>query len=243
MEPGKDNIVAQLRKELLTLQGFKPAKGGYPVNMGLGAITEAFPDQNFPLGAVHEFITGSREDAAATTGFIAALFSPLLQAGGVMVWISPQPMLFAPAFKHFGIEPDRIVFIHPRRKKDIGWTLEEALQCEALSAVVADWTDISFIESRRLQLAVEKSKVTGCVIRHSPRLLTTTACVSRWKITTLPSATPDGLPGVGFPKWNIELLKVRNGRPGAWVMEWAGDRLQQPEVSGALLRELARKTG
>jgi protein ImuA len=30
----------------------------------------------------------------------------------------------------------------------------------------------------------------------------------------------DGLPGVGFPRWQVELLKVRNGNPGCWQVEW-----------------------
>ena len=70
-----------------------------------------------------------------------------------------------------------------------------------------------FKESRRLQLAAEQSRVTGFIIRHQPGLINTIACVSRWRISTLPSEPGEGLPGVGFPKWQVELLKVRNGRP------------------------------
>jgi protein ImuA len=33
----------------------------------------------------------------------------------------------------------------------------------------------------------------------------------------------DGMPGVGFPRWNVQLLKVRNGKPGAWQIEWSAD--------------------
>ena len=36
----------------------------------------------------------------------------------------------------------------------------------------------------------------------------------------MPSESVDGLPGLGFPRWNVELLRVRNGQPGNWVMEW-----------------------
>jgi protein ImuA len=34
------------------------------------------------------------------------------------------------------------------------------------------------------------------------------------------------LPGVGFPKWNVELLKVRNGKPGSWQVEWAAGKFR-----------------
>lgn len=242
--PGdKQHIIAQLQKDILSLQGFKPLRTAYAQDMGLGEIIHAFPNHSFPLAAVHEFVSTTMESASATAAFISALLSPLLYTGGVIAWIAPRSFIFPPALKLFGIEPNRVIFIHPRYTKDIGWVTEEALQCEALSAVVSEWSNIDFTESRRLQLAVEKSKVTGFLIRRSPRELTTTACVSRWKISAQASITIDDLPGVGFPRWEVELLKVRNGKPGTWILEWAGDHFQPSHASGALIRELSKKTG
>lgn len=243
MTPSRENIIAHLQKELLTLQGFKTAKSNYPVDTGLGVIAEAFPNKTFPLGAVHEFITGTMEDASASAAFITALLGPLLQTGGVLCWIGSGQLVFPSALKQFGINPDRIIFIDTNRKKDIAWTIEEALQCEALTAVVAEWSDMNFVESRRLQLAVEKSQVTGCIIRRNPKQFNTTAAVSRWRISPLASMAIDNLPGLGFSRWNIELLKVRNGKPGNWIFEWAGDHLRHVEEQGAIIRELTRKTG
>ena len=74
--------------------------------------------------------------------------------------------------------------------------------------------ELNFTSSRRLQLAVEQSRVTGFIIREDPKQLGTTACISRWKINSLPSALPDKMPGLGFPRWQVELLKARNGKPG-----------------------------
>ena len=99
--------------------------------------------------------------------------------------------------------------------------MEEALKCEGLAAVIAEVRDISFAQSRRLQLAVESSKVTGFLLRNDPSKLGTTTCVARWQITSLPSETEDGLPGIGFPRWQADLLRVRNGSPGSWKLEWA----------------------
>lgn len=42
-----------------------------------------------------------------------------------------------------------------------GIVMEEALKCGGLAAVVGEVQDISFTASRRLQLAVEQSGVTG----------------------------------------------------------------------------------
>ena len=36
------------------------------------------------------------------------------------------------------------------------WVIEEALKCEGLAAVIGEIKELSFTQSRRLQLAVEK---------------------------------------------------------------------------------------
>ncbi|WP_261387496.1 ImuA family protein [Chitinophaga pinensis] len=109
--------------------------------------------------------------------------------------------------------------------------MEEALKCDGLAAVIAELPEIGFTQSRRLQLAVEQSKVTGFILRTSSRSVGTTASAARWQITPLPSAMENDMPGVGYPRWQIELLKVRNGRNGVWKMEWSEGRytiLQEP---------------
>ena len=41
------------------------------------------------------------------------------------------------------------------------WAIEEALKCDGLAAVIGEMKELSFTNSRRLQLAVEKSHVTN----------------------------------------------------------------------------------
>ena len=41
------------------------------------------------------------------------------------------------------------------------------------------------------------------------------------------------MPGVGMPRWKVELLKVRNGVPGEWIVEWADGRLRCEGALGA----------
>jgi len=86
--------------------------------------------------------------------------------------------------------------------------------------VICETKDLSFTESQRLQLAVEKSHVTGFVLRKDVKKVNTTACVTRWQIRPVRSQLRTGMPGVGHPRWQVELLKVRNGRPGNWTVEW-----------------------
>jgi protein ImuA len=224
-------VMAELQTDILRLQGFK-SPNNVVADVGLGPIKDAFPNASFPLGAVHEFLSARAEDAAATTGFIAGLLASLMGSNGTCLWISSSRTLFPPALKNFGIAPDRFIFIDVQKERDVMWAMEEALKCSALTAVVGEMQEISFTASRRLQLAVEQSQVTGFVLRNNLRQaswqsdkLNTTACVSRWKITSLPSAPIaigiiGNLPGIGFPRWRVELLRIRNGKPGVWDIQW-----------------------
>ncbi|MCE2936379.1 MAG: ImuA family protein [Cyclobacteriaceae bacterium] len=218
----KAEMLAQLQSDILRLQGFKPAGSGLGA-LSLGAIDAAFPNRTFPTGAVHEVVSPASEDLAAASGFLTGLMAGLMRSKGVAVWISTRRTVFPPALKAFGIKPDRLLFVEVPRERDALWAMEEALKSPALTAVVGELRDISFTASRRLQLAVEQSQVTGFIINRAAKL-TTTACVSRWRITSLPSETPDALPGIGLPQWRVELLRIRNGRPGVWQVQWQKNR-------------------
>lgn len=216
----KANVFSRLQTDILRLQGYKPYSGEAK-GLGLGPIEKAFPNATFPLGAVHEFLPAEAEDAAAMGGFVSGLLASLMGSNGTMLWISSSRILFPPALQSFGIAPDRVIFADLKKEKEVKWVMEEALKCGALAAVVGEMPAIDFTFSRRLQLAVEQSKVTGFVLRPPCLKLNPTACVSRWKISSLASEPIDELPGVGFPKWRVELLRVRNGKPGIWEVKWA----------------------
>jgi protein ImuA len=220
MQTAKNDIISKLQTDILRLQGFKQERGNSPVDAGLGPIIKSFPNSTFPVGCIHEFLSQKKEDATATGGFVAGLLSALMGSSGAVLWISASQKLFPPALAALGIRPDRIVFIDLKRERDVLWAMDEALKCGALAAVVGEMQNISFMESRRLQLAVEQSQVTGFILRNNVSKVNTTACVSRWNITSLASEPIEDLPGIGFPKWRVELLKVRNGKPGGWDVVW-----------------------
>ncbi|HTH57769.1 MAG TPA: hypothetical protein VL728_17100 [Cyclobacteriaceae bacterium] len=220
----KSDVFAELQTSILRLQGFKFSKND-SLNYGLGPIHEVFPNASFPLGAVHEFLSEQKEEAASTSGFIGGILSHLMGNSGAALWISSSRTLFPPTLKSFGLEPDRFIFVDLKKEKDVIWAMEEALKCNSLAAVVGEIREIDFTASRRLQLAVEQSQVTGFVVRHNYRNLTTTSFVSRWKISPLPSEMIE-LPGVGFPQWRVELLRIRNGKPGVWTVQWVNGKFE-----------------
>jgi len=230
MEPFKKaDVVAHLQQDILRLQGFRSSVQA-ATDIGLGSIIHAFPNASFPVGAVHEFISPALEDHAATGGFVTGLLSSLAGIKGTLLWISAYRNLFPPALKNFGVEPDHVIFIDLQKEKQVLWAMEEALKCGALTAVVGELHEIDFTASRRLQLAVEQSQVTGFIIRRNLNKLNTTACISRWRISSLPSEAIDDLPGVGWPAWRVELLRIRNGKPGAWKVAWINGRFFTREI-------------
>lgn len=182
------NVLALLDKGILSLQGFKllPTKDYIPI--GFRPIEKAFPHAQFPVGCVHEFLTLSLEDASATNGFVAGLLSSRMQRGGACLWISTSRTLFPAALNRYGIAPHQLVFIDLKKERDVLYATEEALKCNKPVAVFSKLKNISLKESRRMQLAAEKSRVTCFLLHHQPQHANTIAAVSRWHITPLASA-------------------------------------------------------
>ena len=226
MTATKEEIISKLRQDMIRWEGFRPLQPGSGNDLCLGPLAAAFPDGVFPTGAIHEFISNCPEDTAATGGFIAGLVQKLLRSGGACLWISYTRRIYPPALKLFGVDPDRVIFVDVPFLKDVLWVTEEALKCEGVATVICETKDLSFTESQRLQLAVEKSHVTGFVLRKAVKKVNTTACVTRWQIRPVRSQLRSGMPGVGHPRWQVELLKVRNGRPGNWIVEWKKQTFQ-----------------
>ncbi|HEY0054960.1 MAG TPA: Error-prone repair protein ImuA [Pedobacter sp.] len=224
MLANKKDIITQLQKNILQWQGINVPQASTTRFTGLEQVEAAFPNAVFPTGAIHEFLTDEPEYAAASGGFLGGLLNILMLKGGICLWISTSSSLFPPALKGFGVDLDRVIIIDLKRENDVLWTMEEALKCNSLIAVIGEVEEISFTESRRLQLVVEKSRVTGFILKKNTKKLSTTACVARWRIKPLPSELKDGMPGLGFPRWNVELLKVRNGNSGSWTIEWQAGR-------------------
>ena len=107
--------------------------------------------------------------------------------------------------------------------------MEEGLRNRGLAGVVAEFSGaLGLTASRRLQLAAEHSGVTAFLLRRSrcfdnPVLLEPSAAVTRWRVATVPSGPPlanaPGTPGLGRPRWRLELIRCRGGEAHSWIVE------------------------
>jgi protein ImuA len=106
--------------------------------------------------------------------------------------------------------------------------MEEGLRAPGIAAVVGEVGTLTAVASRRLQLAAERSGITAFLLRRwrdsgqavRERNLPS-AAVTRWRIAALPSQPLRGEPGVGRPRWRVELLRCRGGEPACWEVEEA----------------------
>lgn len=210
-QPHQKFIIERLQRQILDLEGFKAEPEHSKTKLGLNNLERNFPNQVFPTGTIHEFVSEKPEYTACTSAFISILLAKLNTSGGVYVWIGKQRQLFPAGLKNFGIQPHQIIFINLVKQKDILWATEEALKCKSLSGVISELETITFAQSQRLQLTVEKSKVTGFILRTQTEHISATACAARWQISPIASQNEDNLPGLGFATWQVNLLKVRNG--------------------------------
>src|SRR5215831_7690547 len=117
------NIIAQLQRDILPLQGYKNLSQSINGTIGFRPIELSFPNAIFPTGCVHEFLSTSTEDVVATNGFAVALLTRLIKNNGVCIWISASRTIFPLGLKRFGIEPHQIIFIDLKKEEDVLWTI------------------------------------------------------------------------------------------------------------------------
>ncbi len=215
-----DQILAGLRERIRRIEGVGEAAGHGILALGMEAVDRLLPEGGLALAGVHE-VRGSGDGAA--TGFCAALLARLSRVDGrPILWLERGEDLYMPGLARFGLKPGAVLTVSGiSRDADMLWALEEALHCGALSAVVGEIRAADFTASRRLQLAAEAGGVTALLLSEGQGGGAATA-LSRWQVTSAPSLG-DGMPGVGWPCWQVELVRCRNGRPAAWTVLWGQD--------------------
>jgi protein ImuA len=198
---------------------------------GSARIDAALPGGGLALGALHEILAAGpdEEDAAVSAGFAATILGAILGrlGRGAVLWCLKRLDLHGPGLAAHGLDPDRLILARATRDADILWAVEEGLRTPGLAAVVGEVGCLPMVAGRRLQLAAEHTGVTAFVLRrwHTGAAAAAererpSAAVTRWRVAALPSLPPALLnaaePGIGQPRWRVELLRCRGGVPAAW---------------------------
>jgi len=219
---GQRPAIAVLREKIRRIEaGNRPVAAALP--FGLPAIDARLPGGGLALGALHEVAGGGN---GAIDGAAAALFAAGIAARskGPVLWCLIRQDLFAPALAQAGLAPDRVVYVEAEDEKAVLACCEEGLRHGGLGSVVAEIGRLSMTNSRRLQLAAESSGTLGIALRRWRRQSDAadfgqpTAAATRWRVTVLPSA-PLPVPGVGRPRWLVELIRCRAGESADFEVE------------------------
>jgi protein ImuA len=222
MTPGVANDLLPALRERVRRIERAAAYGVVPI--GIAAIDRALPGGGFARGALHEILGtgGDEEDGALAAGFAAGLIGRLA-ADGAVLWCLSHTDLYGPGLAACGLDPGRLVLVRTARDAEILWAMEEGLRASGIAAVVGEVSVLPPVTSRRLQLAAERSGITAFLLRRwrnagvaARERNLPNAAATRWRISVLPSLPSGDAPGVGQPRWRIELLRCRGGEAGFW---------------------------
>lgn len=211
-----------LREKLRRIEaGDRVSQGVLP--FGEPQIDDRLPGHGLALGALHEVAGGGN---GALDGAAAALFSAgiLARTHGPVLWCISHRDLFAPALAQAGLHPDRVIYAEAGSDKGVLACMEEGLRHGGLAGVVGEVGRLAMTPSRRLQLAAETSGTIGIAIRRWRRPAEAadfgqpTASTTRWRVSALP-ASPLPVPGVGRPRWFVELIRAKAGECAEFEVE------------------------
>lgn len=223
-------LLETLRAHIRRLEGQISEDGETAGVWTLGApeIDDALPWGGLPRAALHEVLGSS----GAASGFCAGLLARRTDRGENVLWCRRRHGIYGPGLALFGIEPARLILVRGRRDIDIFWAMEEGLRSRSLAAVLGEVDSLAPTAARRLQLAAETSGVTALLLRPANETAAATPAVTRWQVSPAPGVPRPGRPGMGFPRWCVELARCRSGSAGlprihqtsgearSWLVEW-----------------------
>jgi protein ImuA len=225
-EASRKSRLEALRRRLEALErtGREP-RGVLP--FGLQALDRTLPGQGLALGTLHEVagIGAEEEEGAVAAAFLAGILARLRPERPVL-WCLAGDDLYAPGLAAAGLDPARLILARVRRPAELLWAMEEGLRSPGLAAVVGEVETLTLPASRRLLLAAEASGVTGFALRRwrdgamaARQRLMPNAAETRWRVAPLPGDVAAGLPGLGRPRWRLELWRCRGGVPASFILE------------------------
>ena len=225
--PSPNARLAALREAVRAIESAGRAAGRLSLPFGLEAVDSRLADSGLMVAALHEAAPASPAlgDDAAACLFLAAAAARLAmaQGEGTVLWALVRRDLFAPGLAQVGLTPERLIYAECRGDAEVLAVMEEGLRHGGLAAVVGETGSVRLAAARRLQLAAEEKGTTALLLRRWRRagadpLAQPSPAVTRWRIGCAPSQKL-AVPGVGRPRWQVELVRQRGGEPHHWILE------------------------
>lgn len=195
------------------------------VALGVAAI-DATLGGGLAGAALHEVSATLPLHFGAAIGFALALAALAREPKKQTLWIATDfscleaGALYGPGLDQFGLPTERLLTARVARPVDALFTMEEALKCRALSAVIAELHGeaADLTATRRLILAAREGGTLGLLLRPHPSDAPS-AAHTRWQVAAAPSE-PDELGGLGPTSFTLSLTRNRRGPSGQWTVAW-----------------------
>lgn len=222
--------LAQLRAQLA--EGDVEPRPVLP--LGLPALEAHLPGGGLALGPPHEIAPAEPGDGAASLAFALALCAIRLAGvkGEAMIAAAPgEPLPYGHGLSGLGLDPGRVLLMETGGDGEVFRALEAALHARCLAVLIGLVAgELPLKTGRRLQLAAEGGDPPLVIILRPAGPGAPNGAATRWSI----ASAPGGLDRFGLlsaPRWGARLERCRNGRGGAWLLEWdsAAHRLHLPE--------------
>ena len=217
--------LAALRRLIADAQGL--GNQAEALAFDLPALDRFLPQQGLPLGALHEIAPNENDDNAAAFGFMAALLGRFAKAdrakAPVLIVTGPESVAgygrpFGHGLARLGVDPSRVILVQTQNDKQTLWALEEILRSGRPAVVGGTIARLGFRESQRLHFAARESGRPLVLLRPAG-LHGSNVAMTRWRIRASTAARDrSGL--IVRWRWNVTLERCRNGRPGAWLVEF-----------------------
>ena len=211
-------IMEELRRLMPGAAGLRTA-----LPFGLPAIDSHLPQGGLACGALHEIVPEGECATVTAFGFSAALLARLPRPQK-LIFVMPgygqrqYGRLSGHGLNALGLDPARLILVETAHRTQTLWAMEEALRSGAPAAVAGFVDKLDLKLSQRLHLAATDCGLPLLLIRPA-RDLESSAAATRWRVGTAEAAR-DRFGLLVRPKWRLHLERVRNGRPGEWVVEY-----------------------
>ncbi len=135
------------------------------------------------------------------------------------LWLHERGRPFARGIERWGVRLERLIWVRTAREAEALWALEEALKSGAVAGGLATVETPPLVATRRLDFAARAGAAVGIVLRAGAGQ-DLSAARRRWRIHSDASAThrwDESAPG--RVRLTAELVRRRDGPPGAWALE------------------------
>jgi hypothetical protein len=174
-----------------------PAPTGPDLPTGFPELDALLPGGGWPRAALTELLVPS-EGVGALQLLLPAL-ARLSEQRRWIAWVAPPYVPYAPALAAAGVDPARVLLVHPRAGGDGLATVERCLRSGTCGAVLAWPMAVEGSAVRRLQAAAAEGRTWGILFRPDHLENHPSPAAQRLRIMRRPNGV------------DVSLLKQRGG--------------------------------